>query len=216
MDHQSHEHQNQKTLSHKFPKAKFLKQVTKLLLSVSVFSLFFSHSTWFSLPIRLISHNLDKNYIFLLCNGLLVFLAKFSGLLSSSSSKHNNNNNTTLTNEYYNDFKPYADESPSEGILMETEDNSAKEKAFDHQDVEGESHEEVKQEEQEVAEETKYVIEEDDEEEIKEPEAEDEETEREEHYGILSTEDLNKKIEDFIRKRKEEQRIEARQQLVMV
>ncbi|KAJ0044996.1 hypothetical protein Pint_03875 [Pistacia integerrima] len=249
MDYQSHEHQNQKTLSHQFTKTKFLKQVTKLLLSVSVFSLFFSHSTWFSLAIKLISHNLDKNYIFLLCNGLLVCLAKFSGLLSSSSSsnysssssssssyKHSNN----LTNEYYNNFKHYEDESRSEGVVMEAEDKSVMEKErgdelmqsvdqtteanADHQAVKGES-EEV---EQEVAEETKYVIEEEDHEEESNKEAEAEaetqadfdfrleaEEEREQN-GMLSTEELNKKFEDFIRKMKEELRIEARQQLVMV
>ncbi|XP_031258937.1 troponin T, skeletal muscle-like [Pistacia vera] len=97
----------------------------------------------------------------------------------------------------------------------------------DHQAVKGES-EEV---EQEVAEETKYVIEEEDHEEESNKEAEaetqadfnfrqeaeeEEEEEEREQNGMISTEELNKKFEDFIRKMKEELRIEARQQLVMV
>ncbi|KAJ0101695.1 hypothetical protein Patl1_03963 [Pistacia atlantica] len=48
-----------------------------------------------------------------------------------------------------------------------------------------------------------------------EAEEEEEEEEREQN-GMISTEELNKKFEDFIRKMKEELRIEARQQLVMV
>ena len=43
-----------------------------------------------------------------------------------------------------------------------------------------------------------------------------EEEEEEEGNGILSTEELNKKFDDFIRRMKEGIRIEAQQQLVMV
>ena len=43
-----------------------------------------------------------------------------------------------------------------------------------------------------------------------------EEEEEEEGNGTLSTEELNKKFDDFIRRMKEEIRIEAQQQLVMV
>lgn len=43
-----------------------------------------------------------------------------------------------------------------------------------------------------------------------------EEEEEEEGNGMLSTEELNKKFDDFIRRMKEEIRIEAQQQLVMV
>ena len=45
---------------------------------------------------------------------------------------------------------------------------------------------------------------------------EDDEEEEEEGSGTLSTEELNKKFDDFIRRMKEEIRIEAQQQLVMV
>ncbi|EXB36076.1 hypothetical protein L484_018234 [Morus notabilis] len=69
-----------------------LKLVSQLLLSVSVFTLFFSHSTFLSFlhslnfcfstfPYKLFTHTIDKNCIFLVCNGLLVFLAKYSSLV---------------------------------------------------------------------------------------------------------------------------------------
>lgn len=79
---------------------KSLKNVTKLLLSVSVFSLLLSYSsTLYPVFIHsfksnslfphnlqvLLSHILDKNFTFLICNGILVFLAKTSGLLRSRS-----------------------------------------------------------------------------------------------------------------------------------
>ena len=47
-------------------------------------------------------------------------------------------------------------------------------------------------------------------------EEDDDEEEEEEGNGTLSTEELNKKFDDFIRRMKEEIRIEAQQQLVMV
>ena len=47
-------------------------------------------------------------------------------------------------------------------------------------------------------------------------EEDDGEEEEEEGNGTLSTEELNKKFDDFIRRMKEEIRIEAQQQLVMV
>ncbi|KAF8031706.1 hypothetical protein BT93_D0812 [Corymbia citriodora subsp. variegata] len=88
----------------RFTKSQFLKKLTKLLLSISVFSLLFSSSNFLSFlqpwhfhlstfPLRLITHTVDKNCIFLLCNGILVFLAKNSGFIgtktrSRSSTSH--------------------------------------------------------------------------------------------------------------------------------
>ncbi|KAL1811426.1 hypothetical protein ACET3Z_021491 [Daucus carota] len=77
-----------------------LKKATKLLLSVSVFSLLLSYSSsLYPIFIHsfksnslfphnflvLFTHILDKNFTFLICNGILVFLAKTSGLLRSRS-----------------------------------------------------------------------------------------------------------------------------------
>ncbi|KAB5521212.1 hypothetical protein DKX38_025531 [Salix brachista] len=93
-----------------------LKKITQLLLSVSVFSLLLSHrslgpsllhSLCFYLstvPVQLITHTLDKNCIFLLCNGLLVFVAKYSGFISSSS--------TTPATDDRQSFSKYEDPAP--------------------------------------------------------------------------------------------------------
>lgn len=106
---------------------------------------------------------------------------------------------------------------------LQSGDHQTTQENADQQQVKGETKQE--EEEQEVAEETKYVNEEDGEQENiykeKEPDPgfnflQEVEEEREEQNGMLSTEELNKKFEDFIRKMKEELRIEAKQKLVMV
>ncbi|KAJ6776012.1 TRANSMEMBRANE PROTEIN [Salix koriyanagi] len=65
-----------------------LKKITQLLLSVSLFT-----------------HTLDKNCIFLLCNGLLVFVAKYSGFISSSST-------TPAADDRQSTFSKYEDPAP--------------------------------------------------------------------------------------------------------
>ncbi|KAI3417038.1 uncharacterized protein J3R85_014767 [Psidium guajava] len=86
---------NQQKLS-RSTKSQLLKKLTKLLLSISVFSLLFSssnllsflqpsHSHLSSFPLRLVTHAVDKNCIFLLCNGILVFLAKNSGFIGTKT-----------------------------------------------------------------------------------------------------------------------------------
>lgn len=84
----------------RFANSQFLKKLTKLLLSISVFSLLFSSSNvlsflqpWhfhlYTFPLRLVTHAVDKNCIFLLCNGILVFLAKNSGFIGTKTrSRH--------------------------------------------------------------------------------------------------------------------------------
>lgn len=257
-------YQKQESLS-QFIKSQFLKKaVTKLILSVSVFSLFCSHTTLISflhyfnfyfstLPFKLFSHTLDKNCTFLLCNGLLVFLAKYSGLFSLSSSP-SNNNKFNLTVDHHETFKNYADgdDSQPQTTIMETTTDEVpimleqeselegtqtqqKQNAMqqENENIEGEAakaetetEETHEEQEKEEAEEESAVLQEDKEEEEAEAESrffieeidddEVEEEEEEEGNGKLSDEELNKKFEDFIRKMKEELRIEARQQLIMV
>ncbi|GKV19407.1 hypothetical protein SLEP1_g29672 [Rubroshorea leprosula] len=198
-----------------------------------------------TLPFKLITHNIDKNCIFLLCNGLLVFLAKFSGLISSSSSKHNNADES---------FLGYEDVQHSETIVMESQVPSLENEAVVEAEngslietankyiieevADRETDHKFLMEEEETQEREGFQIpdgeqeDEDDEnedfseeEEVKEIEGsygtvqeveEGEEEVREEGNGLLSTEELNKKFDEFIRKKKEELRIEARQQLIMV
>ncbi|XWS09684.1 hypothetical protein CRYUN_Cryun39dG0010100 [Craigia yunnanensis] len=263
MDHT--ENQKQQSLS-QFIKFQFHRKLTQLLLSVSVFSLFFSHSYWLSLlhsfnfnfhitlPFQLFSHTIDKNCIFLLCNGLLVFLAKDSGLISSSS-KYNLSDDQS--------FKSYEDVPQSESIVLEPKapllekevalksaealKNSAvmegrqeEEEELAVAEGEGEIENFTLEEEEEEEDEEKWglvtsgeeenaAFVEEDEEEVKGSDdnlfvqdfGESENYDREEEVELegnraLSTEELNKRFDEFIRKMKEELRIEARQQLVMV
>ncbi|OMO83720.1 hypothetical protein CCACVL1_11248 [Corchorus capsularis] len=255
------ENQKKQSLS-QIIKSQFHKKLTKLLLSVSVFSLFCSHSYWISLfrslnfhntlPFQLFSHTIDKNCIFLLCNGLLVFVAKYSGLISSSSKYEDQSN-----------FKSYEDVPQSEPVnLEEKAPLLEKEIALESADqalensimVEG-RHEEEKEEAEAETEIGNFTVQEEEEEEeekwglmtleeeenggfVEEDEGEVkgsendlfvQEFEESENYGrdyeeeevvegnrVLSTEELNKRFDEFIRKMKEELRIEARQQLVMV
>ncbi|WRX28388.1 hypothetical protein QQP08_020875 [Theobroma cacao] len=256
--------QKRQSLS-QFMKSHFHIKLTQLVLSVSVFSLFFSHSYWLSLlhsfnfnfhntlPFQLFSHAIDKNCIFLLCNGLLVFLAKYSGLISSSS-KHNLSDDQS--------FKSYEDVPQSESIVLEPkapllekevplgssdealensilmegrqeeeEDAAAAEREIGNFTLEEEEKEEdaekwdlmttaekegnaaFVQEEEVKGSEVDFFVQEFGEGEN--PEREDE-AELVEGNRVLSTEELNKRFDEFIRKMKEELRIEARQQLVMV
>jgi hypothetical protein len=204
-----------------------LKKITQLLVSVSVFSFFFSYPSLFSFlqsfnlyfstfSSHLFSHTIDKNCIFLLCNGLVVFVAKYSGLTRSLSGSNNNEES----------FKSIGDGLQPESLILETKEamldkealvesigsaeNVAveKEREMDHfiKDVEKETEKSVVEEGGRGGESRLSISEEDQEEEEEEGNG----------MSIMSTEELNKKFDDFIRRMKEEIRIEAQQQLVMV
>ncbi|XP_040948502.1 DNA-directed RNA polymerase I subunit RPA1 [Gossypium hirsutum] len=218
MDQTGNQKQKQSLMS-QFIETQFHRNLTQLLLSVSIFSLFFSHSYCLSLfhsfsftfhntlAFKFISHNIDKNFIFLLCNGLLVFLAKFSGLISSSSQQSN------LSDDYYNhqSFKSYTYIPQTESTRLDTStpllDLEKEENAgFVDEEAKGSSSDEP-------------FVEDNEESETYEPEEEEEEEEEEELMegnNVLSTEEMNKRFDEFIRKMKEGLRIEAQQQLVMV
>ncbi|KAK5834512.1 uncharacterized protein LOC108487955 [Gossypium arboreum] len=226
--------QKQKQSLSQFIETQFHRKLTQLLLSVSVFSLFFSHLYCLSLfhsfsftfhntlAFKFISHNIDKNFIFLLCNGLLVFVAKFSGLVSSSS-QHSN-----LSDYHYNhqSFKSYTYIPQTESTHLDTStpllDLEKEENAgFVEEEAKGSSIDEPFVEDNEESE-TYEPEEEEEEEDIEESEnyqpeeEEEEEEELMEGNNVLSTEEMNKRFEEFIRKMKEGLRIEAQQQLVMV
>ncbi|KAH1063096.1 hypothetical protein J1N35_028083 [Gossypium stocksii] len=212
--------------------SQFHRNLTQLLLSVSIFSLFFSHSYCLSLfhsfsftfrntlAFKFISHNIDKNFIFLLCNGLLVFLAKFSGFISSSS-QHSN-----LSDDIYNhqSFKSYTYIPQTESTRLDTStpllDLEKEENAgFVEEEAKGSSIDEPFVEDNEESETYEPEEEEEEEEDIEESEnyePEEEEEELMEGNNVLSIEEMNKRFDEFIRKMKEEIRIEAQQQLVMV
>ncbi|XP_057793313.1 uncharacterized protein LOC131009931 [Salvia miltiorrhiza] len=86
--------ENMKNHSDRF---KHLKKITQILLPLSVFSLFLSHSSLTPLFLhsydhlvshlnnfnfKLFTYTTERNCIFLLCNGILVFIIQSSGLIS--------------------------------------------------------------------------------------------------------------------------------------
>ncbi|XP_047940758.1 uncharacterized protein LOC125188061 [Salvia hispanica] len=75
---------------------KYLKKITKILLPLSLLTLFISHSSLtslflqsydylnsnFNFKFKLFTYTTERNCIFLLCNGILVFIIQSSGLIS--------------------------------------------------------------------------------------------------------------------------------------
>ncbi|CAJ1971503.1 unnamed protein product [Sphenostylis stenocarpa] len=218
---------------------KFLSNQT----SLSTLKFYFS-----TFPFQLFTHNVDKNCMFLLCNGLLVFV----GITKSLSGSRSDDKPSTFIKD---------DGSPSQFSVIEAnelmleiteteeetselvEQNTAAEKVIEAENCAEEEVQEniekvivvdegqekgsslvLKEEEKELDEETEQLdvgdVEEDKRSEIDhlltEESMEEEEENVEEESSKLSTEELNKKFEDFIRRMKEDLRIEAQRQLVMI
>ncbi|XP_057972280.1 uncharacterized protein LOC131160520 [Malania oleifera] len=250
---------------------------THWLLSVPVFSLLLllSYSSWLSFFLRvsfrfecsffstvvpiqqLFSHSIDKNCMFLLCNGILAFLAAAnSGLVSSTTTTAAAT--TTSESDHHVQLVSVILENKEASVMdtssveinaavenpcfMQEEPRGEAANIIIEEEEEGEEEEEEGEEELEEEEgeqegsiqpfstedEKEKEVEEEEEEEEEEGEQEgsiqpfstedekEEEEEEEEERNGLSTEELNKKFEDFIRRMKEELRIEAQRQLVMV
>ncbi|KAJ8752015.1 hypothetical protein K2173_001041 [Erythroxylum novogranatense] len=177
-----------------------------------------SKSQFFTELFWLLSRTLERKYMFLLCNGILAFLAKKS---SSSSA---------LIGDDVDEVTSPSFEALEDDILLVDEDNQVKREELSLLEPPPKKVEEREEE-------TTYVkglegevsIKKDD---VKQREKEEERVftvkqEREEYGGgeapsmeaneeLVSTEELNRKFEEFIRKMKEEMRIEAQQQLIAV
>ncbi|KAG6685917.1 hypothetical protein I3842_12G135800 [Carya illinoinensis] len=227
-----------------FISMQFLKKVTQLVLSVSLFSFFFSHSSSLSFPqsfdflsafpFQLFGHTVDKNCIFLICNGLLVFLSKYSGLISSlPRSNHDEESITSVDLGLQPDSSTLeTNEATLENKVMVETVGSAENVALKQRREIDYLIKDVKKETENTAVEegeNRFFISEEEEEGVvyvSEDEKEQNESatssfinkEEEENEGNekLSIEELNKKFDDFIRRMKEEIRIEAQRQLVMV
>lgn len=156
--------------------------------------------------------------IFLICNGILVFLAKTSGLLCSRSRFDINDLRwIKKLGDQEIQIEPRTEEFLLENqVLMEsTNPNSPLEakledkEELEQEEINGSTFIVENDEENDKDSESFFAFEDKDEEE------EDEEETRE-SMEMLSTEELNKKFDEFIRKMKEELRIQAQQQLIMV
>ncbi|GMH25496.1 hypothetical protein Nepgr_027339 [Nepenthes gracilis] len=219
-----------------------MKKLAKLHVSFYVFSFFvvvnFAFFSWISFCLNyslshlssfrstFLSHVYDKSFIFLLCNGILVFLGKFSGRMIGSSQQPQ----IDLEDEFFEKNvkslqQPDPFSSSPEGLEKVGEDedeeestcNLVRERETADEANEEEDNEGLKGEKDERKEE-KEIASHDESEEKEDSESGFSEDEEDEKIGIagMSTEHLNKKFEDFIRKMKEEFRREAQGQLIYV
>ncbi|XP_011097803.1 uncharacterized protein LOC105176629 [Sesamum indicum] len=166
---------------------------------------------------------MNKNYLFLICNGLLVFLAKTSGSDVGSLPDFGLDD---MSQKSSGDGSQMA--SDSEATVLETD--MAADETKESEQYEEENDEAGDQSAYcSAAAEVSVLVTDDSEqdEQIDGSEATDcgllhsdkdlYDNDHEEEIEKLSMEELNQKFEDFIRKMKEEMRItEARQQLVLV
>ncbi|KAJ0081939.1 hypothetical protein Patl1_09668 [Pistacia atlantica] len=220
----------------------FLKRTLQLVLSISIFSCILCYSSGFSFfphsfnvyfstfLFSFLTHTFERKYMFLICNGILVFLAKTSIACSSSSSCVGKKN--LPASELYSEVKaPVRDVGEEALVEARTESNSlenaalAAEEELDQQEKEKEQGYLLREEEEEEEREKEALRAEGEDEEERSVIVEEEEENREvleategasTEYTQISTDELNKRIEDFIRKMKEEIRIEAQRQLITV
>ncbi|OVA02176.1 hypothetical protein BVC80_8785g10 [Macleaya cordata] len=182
----------------KLSKSQFLKKSIQFLLKLSIFSFIFSYFSWPAIFLHCINlyssstfphPNIDRNYMFLICIGILVFVARNSGLISSSP------------------FDTYLEDEFSERIA-DSSNRSQIEFSEMKLYVEKEEEEEDEDEDEEVVKNVLLITQ-------GEEEEEEHHEDEEKNHELLSTEELQKKCDDFIKKIKENIRIEA-QQLIMV
>ncbi|GMJ14527.1 hypothetical protein like AT3G13130 [Hibiscus trionum] len=175
-------------------KCRFLKNTLQIVIWVAFLSIFLCHSSSFAYSLfphsfnvyfstflfSLFTHTLERKYMFLLCNGILAFIARTSVCTRSASSANLTETKASEIDgdEYEYDHRPLQVEEPGKGFSEEEEESEGS------------------------------VVVEDKEREKRWPE--------EEVAVNISTEELNRKIEEFIRKMKEEIRIEAQQQQIEI
>ncbi|KAM1385016.1 hypothetical protein FF1_037129 [Malus domestica] len=266
MDHRSSEDQKlqaiDKFINNKYHAKLFMIRTLKFVVSVSLLCLFlFVTSSGFcllpdssnqinayfsTLLLSIFTHTLDRKYMFLICNGIIAFLAKTSinscgcsyneesdelmsdlGGKSSTSSSVNSNLSEIGSSLGQDNIAYVADEGEEEPTSTSEEE----EEVGQLQDVEKqqngslytENHEEMQPEafiaaaEEEEDEEVSLSLMEQGGEEMETQELATNVDVGDDQYGskMSSTDELNKKFEEFIRKMKEEIRIEAQRQPII-
>lgn len=217
MDH--HKKKNNPILS-PFSQIYSSKKAIKILLTLSLFCILFSYSLFSSListfSMKLFScyYSTDRNYIFLLCNGILILIIKNSGLFAIAPSNtdhfrdnyvkrnvqsHQSRDYNVKENAQLNQYVPVSDVSSqtnAEEIRKAVvEVDKAERAVISFTDEVGENVTLIAHnEEKEVVELLNFVEEEE--------EFVNMEEEEEEGIELLSREELNKKCEEFIRKMK--------------
>ncbi|KAL8131115.1 uncharacterized protein LOC141711343 [Apium graveolens] len=223
----------------------FSKKAIQILLSLSVVSFLISQSVLLQVFLstfssKLFSLSTERNYIFLLCNGVILVIIKTSGLPAPSGmgGSRNNDDKRNIHDEAYKkkdneknihdrDFRDiddeknihkYSNESSTSNslLLVETKTEVA-------ETIENENDMTREETNGNVTSTVHYEVKDEDQKderlkmvkEVKEQQIANIKACEEENEGFLSLEELNKKCEDFIRKMKHGIVIEDRQ-LIMV
>ncbi|CAJ2640050.1 unnamed protein product [Trifolium pratense] len=174
-----------------------------LLVSLSLFpssliSFFHEFNFYFStFSLQLFTHTIDKNCMFLLCNGLLVFVGITRSLSWSSSVDESSNFVKDGSQSLYSNVEAIKEsmlvEEKVKNINLEVGKGSSILVSEQDEEIslfdDGDEDEDEEQEMVERIEEEEVV---------------------EEANLVLSTEELNKKFDDFIKRMKEDLRIEAK------
>ncbi|CAG7877719.1 uncharacterized protein LOC103870193 [Brassica rapa] len=193
-------------------KPELMKKLTKfIVISIWVSSLLITHNFYLcKLTIQLVTHAVDKMYMFLVCNGLLVFVAKYSGLISSSKPVEESWSSTDQTFDH-RDFDSY---DATLELEYYSDDHDRETKTFLAEEVSTQDQETEEEKEDEDEESDEPLPNNGDLEEECDIRAES--REEEDNVGMVTEEDINKKFDEFIRKMKEELRLEAKQHLILV
>ena len=171
------------------------------------------------------THTIERKYMFLICNGILAFVAKTS-LMSSSDSDFDqllpsNLSETKTTTVSDMVVAPLVESFASpENVCLVVEEQQGQEEYSEEVSEDEDQEQDTKTEGRESE---GYITDED----IKEGESDSEvemalddelaeTTTTTNNEELLNTDELNRKFEEFIRKMKEEIRIEARRQLIAV
>ncbi|OMO76976.1 hypothetical protein CCACVL1_15269 [Corchorus capsularis] len=200
-----------------------IKKSLQLVVSVALLSILVCHSnsTYYDYSLfphsfnvylstflfSFFTHTLERKYMFLLCNGILAFLAKTSLSNSSSLSPPDFGCQISTPIPMEANSASFTDEGPAlvtEGEVVDEYFGMEEEEEEDESEVSVI----VEDEEQQLGGDqsgSNLVISQQQQEEEEDGIANEE---------VSSTDELNRKVEEFIRKMKEEIRIEAQQQLI--
>ncbi|KAE9594757.1 hypothetical protein Lalb_Chr18g0057151 [Lupinus albus] len=222
--------QNEDQILNKFNNYQFLKRTSQFVFSVSVFYFLFWYTSGFSLHpqsfnayfstclFSMFTHTLERKYMFLICNAILAFIAKTS--LKNPSSPTSvfdlefNQESLNLSEINAPVSVPFRSSEFQENAPLMVEEQVLEQ---------AKCNEEVLEASEEQENETLYALTEgkDNESYIEETESEVEDDEVADttmtiNEQLINTDELNRKFEEFIRKMKEEIRIEAQRQLIAV
>ncbi|MED6169095.1 hypothetical protein PIB30_018230 [Stylosanthes scabra] len=166
----------------------------------------FNYGYFSTCLLSIFTQTLERKYMFLVCNAILAFLAKTS-LIPSSSSKNDDDDVNMLVLPTVMALPQEQDtgENDKEEEVNCIEEEEAAAMVTQNEDAEDKDENEDKEKEKEEEERSSTTIMATDKEEVEEFEV-----------GNTDIEELNRKFEEFIRKMKQEIRIEAKTHLITV